>query len=330
MKNYIKRLPNERATLVEMIFGSHLYGLSGPNSDKDFKQVFMPSMQSIFLDGPEQSQTFSTGSNFSKNTADDVDMEKFSFDKFMTLATKGEMIAFDMLHAPESAWTVDADIVWTKLVENRDMFYSKNMKAYLGYVRKQAAKYSCKGSKLNVLENILDIMRASCGVIMGDVWATLPVTEYSAFETHDGANGQKYEYYVVVGKKFQNNTKLNLTIESLQKAYDGYGARAKLAQQNEGLDWKAISHAFRAGFQLRTLFREGTFTFPFVGLEREFLLAVKAGQEDWNRLSVQLDELFEELQKLSAKSSFPEHPDLKRIEDFRLQTYSDFFGIALR
>ena len=35
--------------IVKMVFGSHLYGTNTPQSDKDFKGVFMPTNEQIYL-----------------------------------------------------------------------------------------------------------------------------------------------------------------------------------------------------------------------------------------------------------------------------------------
>ena len=36
-------------TIVKLVFGSRLYGTSTPESDKDFKGVFLPSREEILL-----------------------------------------------------------------------------------------------------------------------------------------------------------------------------------------------------------------------------------------------------------------------------------------
>ena len=73
--------------IVKTVFGSHLYGTDTPESDKDFKGIFMPSKKEIFLGKIPKSISESTkkGSE-SKNTAEDIDTEIYSLQYFIELA----------------------------------------------------------------------------------------------------------------------------------------------------------------------------------------------------------------------------------------------------
>ena len=49
--------------IVKTIFGSHLYGTSTPESDNDFKGVFLPSKEQILLNEIPKSINESTKNN---------------------------------------------------------------------------------------------------------------------------------------------------------------------------------------------------------------------------------------------------------------------------
>jgi len=89
-------------TIVNMIFGSHLYGTDTPKSDKDFKGVFMPNYKDVLLGNIPKSINTSTNQNNIKNSSDDVDTETYSLHYFLKLACQGETVALDMLHAPDN------------------------------------------------------------------------------------------------------------------------------------------------------------------------------------------------------------------------------------
>ena len=145
-------------TIVRSIFGSHLYGLSTPTSDKDYKEVFVPSLRTVILNGPNANQNLTTKTEEqAKNTADDVDIEKFSLSTFVQHLCNGEMIAVDMMHTERHHW-METTPAWEYLRKHRQYFYTKNMRSYLGYIRKQVAKYSFKGSRLNILNEIIKII----------------------------------------------------------------------------------------------------------------------------------------------------------------------------
>ena len=85
---------------VKILFGSHLYGTNTPDSDRDYKGVFLPTRREVLLGEIPKNITESTGNRYSKNGAGDVDTEMFSLHQFIKLAIDGQTVAFDMLHAP--------------------------------------------------------------------------------------------------------------------------------------------------------------------------------------------------------------------------------------
>lgn len=310
-----------RKNLVKCVFGSHLYGLSTPSSDHDYKIVYMPSLSDILLHGPDSGSTQTTGSEFSKNTSDDVDIESFSFGRFMRLAAAGEMIALDMLHARPKDW-IESSTTWVLLHEARSKFYTKNMKAYLGYVRKQTAKYGIKGSRLNAMQSALDFMAAFDDKTRLDTFIEDPNLPLDADYLKRGyvMNGdRKFQTWEICAKQFMETVTVREIRQSVQKTMGIYGARAKAAQASEGVDWKAISHAFRAGYQLRDLYVTGDYKYPLA--ESSFLLDVKLGKLEYPTLAESLESLMAEVNELSEKSSYPTVVDKEWMEEFMMDVY---------
>jgi len=132
--------------IMKCLFGSHLYGLQTPSSDKDYKGIYLPERDDLLLGNYAKHYSQSTGDDKSKNTADDIDVEIFSLPYFIELACKGETVAIDMLHANNTLPELISDIkplwtIWHDIQLKRKMFYTKDMKSYVGYARKQANKY---------------------------------------------------------------------------------------------------------------------------------------------------------------------------------------------
>lgn len=313
----------ENKKIVEMAFGSHLYGLDTPTSDKDFKGVILPTAKQILMQEAKFSLKESTGNPHEKNTVEDTDIEFISLQRFIDFACQGETFAIDMLHAPREK-IIQSSTLWDIIVENRDKFYTKNMKAYVGYVRKQAAKYGVKGSRLAVLEEVIHIVKDLPDEIKNPakdfnnyiptrllhVFSKLPKTEFSGIVVDKLHNGTENVFYEILGRKFQDKIKLNYFKEAIQKIYDEYGERAQQAKKNEGIDWKAISHALRAGYQAKYIYLEGGFEYPLK--ETAFLRAVKAGELDYiNVVQPELELLVEEVMELADKSNYPEKVNRK-------------------
>lgn len=302
--------------IVKMIFGSHLYGTSTENSDKDFKGLFLPSKEDCFLGKISKAISFHTGDSFSKNTKDDIDEETFSLQYFLKLAINGEMIVIDMLHAPDDK-IIEKSKIWERLKSNRSKFYTKNLAGYIGYIRKQTAKYGVKGSRLEAMKGVLSVLNGTGR--MADVWHFLPVNDYCFFV--ENPKEQRWKSYEVCGKQIQESMLISYAKEIIQKTFDRYGDRAKLAQANEGIDWKAVSHAFRAGYQLLEIYRTGDLKYPLESAK--FLTDIKVGKMHYINDGIQemLDKMLFDVEMEAANVALPEKVDVKWCEDFILEQY---------
>jgi hypothetical protein len=320
-------------TIVKMVHGSHLYGLNTENSDTDYKGVFLPSLADIVQLNPCHEIRRSTGDEHSKNTKDDVDNVMFSLQKFLKMACAGETIAIDMLHALDSR-LLESSEIWAFIRENRSKFYTRNMKAFLGYCKKQAAKYGIRGSRLDAMEKVILYLKADNHMSL----------KLGSLETGLRKLSKTYPEYVSVldgfykGEKFVNKQVLQVceskydlscdvsyVVECMQKKYDAYGHRAQLAKNNEGVDFKAASHALRAGYQLKEIYETGDLQYPLK--KADFLLQVKRGELDYTTVvAPALEMLIDEVELLAAKSEYPEKVDQSFWEDFIVKVYSGEFS----
>ena len=156
----------------------------------------------------------------------------------------------------------------------------------------------------------------------------LPINEYCRFVDHPKET--RWKSYEVCGKQLQESMAISYAREIVQKTYDRYGDRARLAQANEGIDWKAVSHAFRAGYQLLEIYRTGDLKYPLKSAL--FLKSVKLGEKHYINDGIQemLDTMLHEVEEESAKSSLPEKVDQKWIEQFILEQYQERTSCAQR
>lgn len=313
--------------VVRMIFGSHLYGTSTESSDRDYKGIFLPSREQILLQRvPKSISTTTKEERDRKNTAEDEDLELYSLGYFLELASKGETVALDMLHAPERAWEyADPDGLWRFLVEHRSWFYTKNLKALVGYARRQAAKYGVKGSRLADAETVftwLTSLPPEDRLAMH--WGKRPKGEHLMDVAMPADPGPLT--WDVCGRKIQSTVRVAYAASVIKDFIESYGARARMAKENSNIDWKAVSHAFRAGYQVRAILRERDFTYPLK--ETDFLLAVKRGELDYlSEVAPRLDTLLEQVEDLSRNSELPEKVDRAFWDHWLLGIYE---GIVRR
>lgn len=315
--------------LTKMVFGSHLYGLDTPSSDLDYKGIFLPEHKDILLQKVPKSINKSTGNNNEKNTSDDVDEEMFSLHYFVELALKGETVALDMLHCTSPLVNSHE---WEFLVKNRHMFYTKNLKAFMGYLKRQVAKYSVRGSRLADIKKAIEAIEKEIfskdynglDIRLGDIWEKLPEGEYLKKIQEKRLDGNKF--YEVNAKRYQGTVKAKEVLDLLNKMYNSYGSRAKLAEQNDSIDWKAVSHAFRAGYQLRSIYKYGDFSYPL--LENEYIRKVKSGKLDFKtEVQEKLESLMDEVQELADKSTLPNNSNREFWENWLIDVYNERYNL---
>jgi hypothetical protein len=311
-------------TLVYMQFGSHLYGTNTPQSDTDYRGVFLPEPREVLLCRAPRTQNSSTKQGTERNTAQDVDQELYALHYFLDLACMGETVALDMLHARRHqaiTWSWEWDI----LHANRHRFYTKNLKALVSYARKQAAKYGVKGTRIAAVKEALAFLKAQPdGKRLEDVWDQLPVNEHCT----KGDNGQ-HRIWNVCGKQLIGRAYIAHYIELLEDFLNRYGHRARQAEENQGIDWKAVMHAYRAAYQVRSILKHGDFSYPLP--ETDQLRAIRAGCLDWlTVVSPGLDALLSEVEALSRESTLPEKVDRASVDEYLLMVMEEHVSEALR
>jgi len=323
--------------IVKMVFGSHLYGLNTESSDTDYKGIFMPTREQILLGKIPRTYSQNTGSHTTRNTKDDVDFESFSLHEFVRLALTGETIALDMLHAKPEHIVSDSPIanVYEEMQKYRTHFYSRDMKAYLGYVRRQASKYGVKGSRIAAANEVLDKLKyyekLDAYVTVQDIYSKLPTGEYVRWTTQQERHMHSVpqHFYEVCGRKIQSTLSITQAIEIVKKIIDGYGERAKMAESNEGIDWKAVSHALRAGYQLRDIYKKGDFEYPLD--ETSFLYNVKTGMLDFKtQVQPELENLVSEVEVLAQNSKYPAKPDQRAWDEWLMKQSEQIVVNGLR
>lgn len=306
--------------VVKMTSGSYMYGMQTPESDIDYNSIVLPTAEQILMQKANFTISESTGDDKSRNGPEDIDEETFSLMQFLKLASKGETLAIDMLHAPCSA-ILEENLIWKNLVKNRTMFYTKNMKAYIGYVRKQAAKYGVKGSRLQVLEDAMNVIKGNALPTIGDYFNLLPINEHAQIITVDNEHVGKQVFYEICGRKFQDSNRWDYVLDCLEKIYSAYGVRAKAAKDNNGIDWKALHHALRAGYQAKYIYSVGTFSYPLP--EKEYLMDVKSGKLDFmTEVQPVLEALVDEVMILAENSNYPDNVDMKEVNNFILDVHT--------
>lgn len=308
-------------------FGSHLYGTFTEDSDQDFKGVFIPTIKECILNKIPKSISYKSKKdqkNQIKNSKDDVDIELYSVQYFLKLLQKGDTGSLDMLHAPLN----NKDLViiktehWHFLNIHRNDFYTTNLSAFVGYCRTQAAKYGIKGSRLNAAKSVLDFLDTQDSEIrLEHIWNKLPSGEHIHKIEVNKEIGSDFSMYQVCGKKLQSTVTVQYAYGVILKFYEIYGKRAKLAAANEGIDWKAVSHALRCAYEMEQIYTIGDIIFPLK--QAEEILKVKKGELDYMSIvSPKIEKIMDKVEKLAKNSTYPSKVNIKKWEQWLIKIYN--------
>lgn len=131
---------------------------------------------------------------------------------------------------------------------------------------------------------------------INDIKHALPIDNDRYFEGN---------YYVVLAKKFALDTELS-----------EFRAQLSNIKQECFPDFKALSHALRAAYQLREIFETGDLKFPLRMADQ--LKAVKNGEIDFKLVLHNLENEITIVEKLADQSSLPAKVDNDAIDKFLL------------
>lgn len=321
-------------TIVRIKFGSHLYGTATPASDVDFKSVFVPSARDILLQ-----RVRATISNQrpkaegEKNVAGEVDEQAYSLQRYLGLAAEGQTVALDVLFAPRWSMPDDPAPEWGEIERNRHRLITRKSAAFVGYCRQQANKYGIKGSRVAAAREALALLademerHGSTGKLAeaeGRINSLVATHEHMALLDIEGATDvtgarRTVRHWEVCNRKMPLTQTIKSAHEVMRRIVDEYGHRARQAESNQGVDWKALSHAVRVATQAIELLRTGVVEFPRP--DAEHLLAIKLGKLPYQQVAEEIDDLLPAVEREADRSTLPASADLAWIDDFVATVY---------
>lgn len=316
--------------IVKMKFGSQVYGTSTPESDTDYKAIYLPSANDILLQKVKGSINQSTGNDKTKNTKDDVDMEILSLQKYLQLLSEGQTVALDMLFVPDEH-IIETSPTWEYIRANKDQFLSSQYNSFVGYCMTQASKYGIKGSRMAAVKKAIEFfkdykidsfeLRLSNRINgAGKDRTILEIAkEYLANEEFISFIDSEIPMIEINNRKFQETMKVSQVIETLETIYNKYGERAKMAESNEGIDWKALNHALRICNQAQELLSTHKITFPRP--EAQDLLKIRKGLLPYIEVQTMIENGVKRLEDAQKVSTLPKSPNHEFIENLVLDAY---------
>jgi len=315
--------------IVEMQFGSHLYGTATPQSDLDFKAVYLPDARDILLQRVQNTLTHAPDKpDGEKNAPGDVDREIHSLQRYLELLAEGQTMALDMLFAPESAMTRPPSALWLEIQANAPRLVTRRASAFLRYCRQQANKYGIKGSRVSAARQALAVLvdaeakygtAAKLAVAETEHEAAIGISEHVTLIDLPTPADTLVRHFEVCGKKMPFTSSIKSAREIAQRLVSEYGQRALQAERNEGIDWKALSHAVRVGSEALELLQTGKITFPLPYATE--ILAIKQGERTYEAVAETIDRLLVDVEEAVVSSSLREEPDIAFMDELVERAY---------
>ena len=315
--------------LYSSVYGSRLFGTDTPNSDWDFKCVVLPSLDELLLGTKIKNMSENTTNNSRKNTADDVDTEFIPLQQFAYDFYMGQSYAIDL------AFMVGQNLVGAKLDSPefgkfcavlRDQFLTKNVQKLVNYSTHQAMLYSDKGMRLLAWEAIRDLL-VKCpnnlridtsdelmgyiSNLAGEYSDCMKVTEYLASADH-------LKPCVVINRvTIPYSSRVETALLTVKANIKSYGSRVRQSANNQGADFKALSHAVRIVLSGIDVVENRFITFPYSPDRVKLLREIRSGLHSREYINDALvAPNLRKLETLIEKSDLPDQsPVLKEKQD---------------
>ena len=314
--------------LVRVTHGSHLFGTNTETSDMDIKSVVQPSVEEILLGKVNWSKAVGADDTRA-NTKDDVDDERHDLLRYMQMLTNGQPMALEILFAPDHFHIGDTHPVWRELQANSDRLISRKSQKFLGYCRQQAMSHGLKGERLDAAEKVQRILdrlvkdegpRKILGAYLHMIVAEVKSPHVSEV-FRKTVDGKELSHLKISNKLAAATIELKDAKDICDNVVQNYGRRARMAQEGQGKDWKALSHALRIGYEALELFERSFITFPRP--EAGYLLAVKQGKVDPDVVGNEIEDLLYKVEEASENSSLPEEADVDFMNEMVIKNYGE-------
>lgn len=305
------------------VFGSDLYGTSTGTHDLDLRGIFMPSLQALVLGKAKKHIHHSSADEASRNKPDDVDIDLFSLENWLLrLLPEGNIGAQDLLFSPSCPPRVllRSPILDPVFKEPLKFIDLSNSKGLIQYCLAQTKKYGIRGSRLGALLRVRKWLdrheeEGRLGSHLEEIVAHAADREHCfSLSLREG------KALSLCGKIYQAGVKLGELRARADCEIGKYGDRASLAEKNQGLDFKALSHALRALDQMEELLLTGRIVFPLK--TRDNLMRVKRGKLGWKELEKLILARLADIETLRGKRACEYPYSQERAEEFILSCYN--------
>ena len=311
--------------LVRMLSGSNLHGTTTPQSDIDHKAVHIPSGADILLQRSEvvHNDSVISKNNDGSNRPDAIDHESYPLYKFAGMVARGDIVALEILFTPDEC-IIEQDPAWPSLRDKAKKLLNSQAAGFVAYAVSEANKYSIQAQRIDALEGLIDILRdallehgprARATVAREAIEEYAAETDYTSFR-EDTVHKNPVPIVTCCERSMHLTSPLSEVLSLYERIHGKYGHRTKAAQE-EGYNWKALSHAVRLARQAHELITTGAIAFPRPDAEE--LVAIKLGQVPFEKVEAILNDMLQTIDE--ATPVLPAETSDEDIHAFVLEAY---------
>jgi len=303
--------------IARILCGSHLYGCDVPESDRDYKIVYIPDAKRILLQqadklDPEEMPAAVARLKKDAGLDQDPDVEFMSFRQFLKLLCQGQTNAMDMLFAPRSFHVSTPEAEWYAIEAHTHRWISKNSTAFVGYCRQQASKYSVKMDRYDAVKSVITLLaqvppgHQKLDAVKGHLQHLVDNSDHIEFLYKEAQHGEIL-HLSVCQSLVPITATIKVALEQYSKKLDTYGERVTAAANMDAKDWKSMYHAVRVAEEALELLQTGKLTFPRP--ERRLLTAIRLGKVPFEKVSADIEENLRIVEEAVENSTLQERPD---------------------
>lgn len=292
--------------IFEGITGSRLYGTATPDSDFDYREICIPPLRVT----ADPFMSFNV-----KDSFENEDRAIYDLGKFMNLCADANPNIIELLFIPEE-FTILKTEQWDKVIENRQLFLSKNVKhRFLGY----------SFSQLDAIKRHRE-------------WFVQPPDhkptreEFGLKQTPLVSEANLQNVLAVPHNLFLPEHHQELIRErayrDAKKKWDNYmqwnknrNPKRKGTEEQFGYDSKYASHLFRLMSEGEELLMTGNITFPLPNAE--WLLEIKNGLYKYEQILEMAQDIEKKFDTFYEQSPLPHSPNRNALKEL----YFDIIGV---
>ncbi|AVP88038.1 hypothetical protein phytr_11130 [Candidatus Phycorickettsia trachydisci] len=315
--------------IVQIKYGSHLYGLDTADSDLDIKGVYIPEVRDILLQRVPPVVCYNRPKGQGeKNNSKDIDYELYNLQKFLNLLSKGHPVALEMLFAPDFAMLFPPKNEWFQIKKLAPQLLTKKGGAFVSYCKHQANKYGLNESRIAASRIALEFLieaenrygvKTKLKVIEEKLNNLSNVNRFLSVIKDPEVSRKVGYYFDICGKKIFLNSSIKSARIIAQHLVDEYNKIIMKAETNQDIDWKVLSHVVRLGHQAIELLTTNHITFPRP--EAKHLLKIKQGCLPFKQISEEIERPLIDIEAAMIDSTLPNNFDPIIIDNFIEHVY---------